>query len=88
MNHDAKMEELIRQKFLAHKWLGAVPVEEAIASLIAYRCNLNDEDRAVFDDEIRNGSHPSTAAETVELWAGRLPANASERRHKRLAKAS
>jgi hypothetical protein len=84
MNHDVNIEELIRQKFLAHKWLGAVPIEEAIASVIAYRCNLNDADRAVFDEEVQNGSHPSTAVETVELWAGRLPANPSERRHKSL----
>ena len=72
MNPDTKMEKLIREKFLAHRWLGAVPVEEAITSMIAYRCSLSDADRAVFDGEIQNGSHPSTAAETVELWAGQI----------------
>lgn len=80
MKNDKEMEELIRQRFLAHRWLGAVSVEEAIENMIAYRHNLTDEDRALFDEELRNGSHPSTAAETVELWTGRLPTNASERR--------
>lgn len=88
MNNGVNMEELIRQRFMTHKWLGAVPVEEAIASMIAYRCNLSDADRAVFDEEVKSGSPPSTAVETVELWAGRLPANPSERRHKSLSTVS
>jgi hypothetical protein len=80
MNEEAQMEERIREAFLTAEWLGAVPVEEAIESMLAYRHNLSAQERAWFDAEVKCGRHPGLVVETIEIASGRVVSRKEERK--------
>jgi hypothetical protein len=82
-----EIERQIRVAFLAQEWLGSVPVEEAIAGVIAYRKGLNAQDSAIFDSELLAGRHPGLIVETVEIVSGRHK-SLSELRRKQTARVS
>jgi len=78
MDNDRIIEQLIEKAYRRHPWLGVCPIEEAIASTIQYRRNLNDTDRDLFDEQIRLGRFPASVMETVEIAAGRDKPHGSE----------
>ncbi len=87
MNIESQIEQRIREAFLAHDWLGSVPLEEAISGVIAYRKRLNLQDSAVFDAELLAGRHPSLIVETVEIASGRQ-SSLSQVRRRQVARVS
>ena len=71
----AKMEEAL----LTRPWSGALPAEKVLAQLLLYRDGLSAEEKALYDEQILNGWHPSQAAETLRQMreAGLTPAEKS-----------
>ena len=67
----AKMEETFRTS----SWEGFISKEEALAQLICYRNELNEQERRLYDEHILRGHHPSNAAQLLELMrdAGMIP---------------
>jgi hypothetical protein len=71
MKHDITIEQLIEEAYRKQPWLGVSSLEEAIEATKAYRRNLNDSDRQLFDEQLRLGRYPAAVIETVEIAAGR-----------------
>jgi hypothetical protein len=71
MNDAKSICEKIETLFRAHEWRGAIPIEQAIADSIAYHAQLNESDRAYYEEQIALGVHPFVAQETTELMSGR-----------------
>lgn len=67
----AKMEETFRTS----PWDGLISKEEALAQLLCYRNELNEQKRRLYDKHILRGHHPSNAAQLLELMrdAGMTP---------------
>jgi len=71
MDKSDSIETMIERAFRSNPWRGVISVEEAIADAIRYRCELNQQDRTVYDEQILAGRHPIKALETVEILSGR-----------------
>jgi hypothetical protein len=78
MMEERIIEAKIEQTFRSKPWVGGISVEEAIANAIRYRRNLSEEDRRLYDEQIRLGRHPIKALETVEIVSGRDQPHGSE----------
>jgi hypothetical protein len=71
MEKNDSIEILIERAFRANPWRGIISVEEAIADAVRYRCELSEQDRKVYDEQVLAGRHPIKAMETGEILAGR-----------------
>ena len=78
MAKNDNIEPRIEQAFRAHPWRGILSLEEAIADAIRYRCELSEQDRQLYDQQILAGRHPVKALETIEILSGRDQAHGQE----------
>lgn len=67
MTTDEQVRAKMAETFRVRPWAGFLPKEEVLAQLLCYRDSLPDEEKALYDEQILSGRHPSTAAETLEL---------------------
>ena len=73
-------ERNIVTAFRKLKWVSPVPMETAIEGVLAYRRNLNETERSLFDAEVKRGRHPSMVVETLEVISGRSTQRLERRR--------
>lgn len=81
LQNDELIEEKIAENFHAGGWNSPVPIKEAIQGAIQYRRNLNEEDRALYDNAILKGWAPWNASEMVEYASGRVNRSQRIRKH-------
>ena len=62
------------------EWVSPIPMEKAIEGVLAYRRNLNETERNLFDAEVERGRHPSLVVETLEVISGRSTQRLERRR--------
>ena len=67
MTNDEQARAKMAETFRTSPWAGFLSKEEALAQLLCYRDGLSDEDRAMYDEHIMRGHHPSNAAQLLEL---------------------
>ena len=58
----AKMEEMFRER----PWCGVASREEALEYSLRYRAHLSHSDRALYNEHILRGHHPSHVQEMLE----------------------
>jgi hypothetical protein len=88
MTQQQDIERLIAERYHQFPWYGGISIEEAIQRSIRYRQGLSAEDRQLFDEQIRLGTHPKAAAQFVEIASGRMVPQGSQPERETVAKAS
>jgi hypothetical protein len=76
---DSEMEDKIRAMIQSSDVQAAASPEMVTDSVLAYRRNLSETERNLFDAEVLKGRHPSLVVETIEIFAGRQAARSQER---------
>ncbi len=67
MMNDEQVRAKMAETFRTSPWAGFLSKEEVLEQLLCYRDSLPDEEKALYDEHIMNGHHPSNAAQLLEL---------------------